>query len=40
MTLKLAAWIAGISLLTVVAYEAATARDPRATSLRHKVTGS
>lgn len=39
MNLKLAAWIAGISLLTVVAYEAATARDPRASSLRQRVSG-
>jgi hypothetical protein len=39
VNLKLAAWIAGISLLTVVAYEAATNRDPRAAGLRAKVAG-
>jgi hypothetical protein len=39
VNLKLAAWIAGISLLTVVAYEAASSRDPRASALRSKVNG-
>lgn len=38
MSVKLAAWVAGISLLVVIGYEAATARDPRAAGLRSRVT--